>query len=117
MRPPTFVTAKAAARMRMSETIAPNIKNVLSRPQRAARGRYARGSLQISPEQRLDALALLEEPGVRRSHAQAGDDLIVAVPHRHGVGIDDARGDAVAAIGGHRHADPVIRRGAVEPGM
>ena len=47
---------------------------------------------------------------------EALDDFVVAVFAAAGVGVDDAGGDAVGAVGRDAHADPVVAVGAQRPG-
>src|SRR5437762_11979773 len=78
---------------------------------------------ETSAEQRLDPFALLAQLGQGRVHALAAElvhgktrhDAVLAAGEGDGVGVDDALGDAVAAIRRHGHADPVALPGAVEP--
>src|SRR5437879_13101408 len=75
---------------------------------------------ETSAEQRLDPFALLAQLGQGRVHALAAElvdgktrhDAVLAAGEGDGVGVDDALGDAVAAIRRHGHADPVALPGA-----
>src|SRR5579871_4577064 len=66
-------------------------------------------------DQVLDAVALLAQLLVGRAHARAAElvdleplhDRVAAVRGRDRVGVDDALGDAVAAVRRHAHADEV----------
>src|SRR4029453_10500500 len=73
------------------------------------------GVMVVTSDQVLDPVALLEKLPVRRVHALAAE-LVDREPLHHGVAavlagdgvrVDDAIGDAVAAVGRHAHADPV----------
>src|SRR6266478_3675434 len=78
---------------------------------------------ETSAEQRLDPFALLAQLGQGRVHALAAElvdgktrhDAVLAAGEGDGVGVDDALGDAVAAIRRHGHADPVARGRAMKP--
>src|SRR4030095_8879079 len=77
----------------------------------------------LSSDQFFHAIALLEELLVRRVHAPAAELVdcealhhgVLSVLAGDGIGVDDALGDAVAAVGRHRHADPVALRRAERP--
>src|SRR6185312_7240318 len=76
-------------------------------------------------EERFDTLALFAQLGVSRIHAltaelvdgQALNDLIFTVLDRDRIGVNDSFLDSIAAVGRHRHADPVPAGRAMEPGM
>src|ERR1700688_996678 len=100
--------------------IAPYMSSILARapaPREPAKGPQ-------SAEQVLHPVALFAQFGFRRSHLAAAEfvdvqalhDLVLAVAAGHGVRIDDAFADAITAVGGDAHADPVILGRAAEPG-
>src|SRR6186713_3101307 len=74
-------------------------------------------------EQARDSCTLLAQLRVRRAELAAGklvdleplDDLVIAADAAHGIGVDHAFGDAVAAVGRDGHADPVVACGAERP--
>src|ERR1700728_1865577 len=76
-------------------------------------------------EKILHSVALLAELPMRGLHLLAGelvdveslDDAVTAALANHGIRVHDAFGNAVAAVGGHAHADPIAVAGAEYPGM
>src|SRR5690349_77629 len=78
-----------------------------------------------SAEEVLHPIALLAQLRVSGSEARPAeiiqretlDDPVFPVFDGDRVGKNDSRADAVAAIGGHRHAHPVALRRAVHPGV
>src|SRR5688572_29653338 len=77
----------------------------------------------LSSDQVPHAFALFEQLAVGRVHALAAElvdrealhDGVLSVPAGDGIRIDDALADPVAAVRGHRHADPVAIRRAERP--
>src|SRR5262245_57509874 len=84
---------------------------------------HAYAFIGASSDELFHAVALLEELLVSGVHALAAEvidretlhDLVVAIPARDRITVDHAGGNAIAAIGGHGHADPVALGGAFHP--
>src|SRR3972149_4351642 len=76
-----------------------------------------------SAQQVLDTIAFFVQFLEGRLHARAAevadveafDYLVIAVLARARISVQHALGDAVTAVGGNAHADPVALRRAVDP--